>query len=76
MKINWRASKASETLSGLFNRDSRYIYVYIYSVNSPIIANPESAPIIAFPVLQLYERRHQLLSMLSEYSKSRAPFWR
>ena len=45
----------------------------IISVNSPIIATPESAPIIAFPVLQLYERRHQLLSMLSEYSKSRAP---
>ena len=36
------------------------------SVNSPIIATPESAPIIAFPVLQLYERRHQLLSMLNE----------
>ena len=23
---SWRASKASETLSGLLNRDSRYIY--------------------------------------------------
>ena len=26
---NWRASEASETLSGLFNRES-YIYYYIY----------------------------------------------
>ena len=25
----WRASEASETLSGLFNRES-YIYIYIY----------------------------------------------
>ena len=24
--LNWRASEASETLSGLFNRESRYIY--------------------------------------------------
>ena len=23
---NWRASEASETLSGLFNRESRYLY--------------------------------------------------
>ena len=27
---NWRASEASETLSGLFNRDRGYIY-YIYT---------------------------------------------
>ena len=29
---NWRASEASETLSGLFNRESwiYYIYIYIY----------------------------------------------
>ena len=30
---NWRASEASETLSCLFNRDSRiYIYIYIYYI--------------------------------------------
>ena len=28
---NWRASEASETLSGLFNRESR-IYIYIYYI--------------------------------------------
>ena len=27
---NWRASEASETLSGLFNRESYIIYIYIY----------------------------------------------
>ena len=25
---NWRASEASETLSGLFNRDHMYIYIF------------------------------------------------
>ena len=25
--FNWRASEASETLSGLFNRESRYMYI-------------------------------------------------
>ena len=27
--FNWQASEASETLSGLFNRESRYIYIYL-----------------------------------------------
>ena len=27
MYYNWRASEASETLSGLFNRESRYMYL-------------------------------------------------
>ena len=30
---NWRASEASETLSGLFNRESR-IYIYNYIIYS------------------------------------------
>ena len=25
--VNWRASEASETLSGMFNRESRYMYI-------------------------------------------------
>ena len=29
---NWRASKASKTLSGLFNRDSRYIIVARFKI--------------------------------------------
>ena len=28
--INWRASEASETLSGVTNGNWRYIYIYIY----------------------------------------------
>ena len=30
MISNWRASEASETLSSLFNRESRYIYYSTY----------------------------------------------
>ena len=38
----WRASEASETLSGLFNRESRiyilsYIYYYIYIVRANFV---------------------------------------
>ena len=28
LMCNWRASEANEELSGLFNRDSRYIHIY------------------------------------------------
>ena len=27
ISFNWRASEASETLSGLFNRESRYVFI-------------------------------------------------
>ena len=42
-KHNWRASKASETLSGLFNRESRiYIYnIYIVRANFVLITRKE-----------------------------------
>ena len=30
--INWRASEASETLSGVTNGNRRYIYVYIFGM--------------------------------------------
>ena len=33
---NWRASEASETLSGLFNRESR-IYVLLYIVQAKFV---------------------------------------
>ena len=29
---NWRASEASETLSGLFNRESRIYILYVYVI--------------------------------------------
>ena len=32
MYPNWRASEASETLSGLFNRESRYMYILARNV--------------------------------------------
>ena len=40
---NWRASEASETLSGLFNRESRiYIYIiYIVRANFVLITRKE-----------------------------------
>ena len=28
--VNWRASEASETLSGISNGNRRYIFIYIY----------------------------------------------
>ena len=31
---NWRASKASETLSGVTNGNQIYIYIYIYIVRA------------------------------------------
>ena len=39
---NWRASEASETLSGLFNRESRiYILLYIVCANFVLITRKE-----------------------------------
>ena len=39
---NWRASEASETLSGLFNRESRIIYIfYIVLANFVLITSKE-----------------------------------
>ena len=53
-----------------------YLVIVLRTTSAADCGNAGADPIIAFPVLQPYERRHQLLSMLSEYSKSRAPFWR
>ena len=38
----WRASEASETLSGLFNRESRYIYysTYVCHICPLTLSNP------------------------------------
>ena len=44
---NWRVSEAGETLSGLFNRESRiyiyiiYIYMYIVRANFVLITRKE-----------------------------------
>ena len=37
---SWRASEASETLSGLFNQESR-IYIYIVRANFVLITRKE-----------------------------------
>ena len=39
---NWRASEASETLSGITNGNWRYILIYIYfSSTGPVLRNVE-----------------------------------
>ena len=36
-RINWRASEASETLSGVTNGNQRYIYIYIWYVQDTLV---------------------------------------
>ena len=37
----WRASEASETLSGVTNGNRRYIYIYIWYVQDTLVAQAQ-----------------------------------
>ena len=64
----WRASEASETLSGLFNRESRIYYIYIVRANFVLITRKEGGFEIAARTLCLRVRRYASL-----YSSGKNP---